>query len=73
MKPQKAIIRIARKLLRRMRALLLSDKVYLKGIAGNITSKQINAPALPAPRPKGRPKRIATAGDHSVMQRILQQ
>jgi len=62
MKPQKAIIRIARKLLRRMRALLLSDKVYLKGIAGNITSKQINAPALPAPRPKGRPKRIATAG-----------
>lgn len=62
MKPQKAIIRIARKLLRRMRALLLSDKVYLKGIAGNITSEQINAPALPAPRPKGRPKRIATAG-----------
>ena len=62
MKPQKAIIRITRKLLRRMRALMLSDKVYLKGIAGNITGSQVNAPALPAPKTKGRPKRIATAG-----------
>lgn len=62
MKPQKAIIRITRKLLRRMRAIMLSDKVYVKGINGNIISSQINAPSLPAPKAKGRPTRSATAG-----------
>ena len=62
MKSQKAIIRITRKLLRRMRAVMLSKKVYVKGIDGNITSQQINAPELPVPKLKGRPKRSATAG-----------
>jgi transposase len=62
MKAQKAIIRITRKLLRRMRAVMLSQKMYLKGIDGNITSEQINAPSLPAPKVKGRPKQSATAG-----------
>lgn len=62
MKAQKAIIRITRKLLRRMRALMLSQKIYLKGIDGNLVSGQINAPSLPAPKTKGRPKRNATAG-----------
>lgn len=62
MKPQKAIIRITRKLLRRMRAVLLSGKVYVKGIDGNVTSQQIDAPALPPSKPKGRQKKIATAG-----------
>lgn len=62
MKAQKAIIRIARKLLRRMRAILVSGKPYLSGINGNLTSTDINAPELPAAKPKGRPKRIAPAG-----------
>ncbi len=62
MKSQKAIIRITRKLLRRMRAVMLSKKVYVKGVDGNITSDQINAPELPVPKLKGRPKRSATAG-----------
>lgn len=62
MKPQKAIIRITRKLLRRMRAVMLSGKVYVKGIDGNITGKQIDAPSLPTPKQKGRPKKDATAG-----------
>ena len=62
MKSQKAIIRITRKLLRRMRAIMLSKKVYVKGVDGNITSDQINAPELPVPKLKGRPKRSATAG-----------
>ena len=62
MKAQKAIIRIARKLLRRMRAVLLSQRAYVRGIDGSIISDQIDAPPLPAPKPKGRPKRNATAG-----------
>jgi len=62
MKAQKAIIRITRKLLRRMRAVLLSGKVYVKGIDGNLISQHIDAPALPSPKPKGRPKKNATAG-----------
>ena len=62
MKGQKAIIRIARKLLRRMRAILLSQRVYVKGIVGNVTSVQIDAPALAAPKKKGRPKQSAAAG-----------
>jgi transposase len=62
MKKQKAIIRIARKLLRRMRAVMLSQRVYLTGINGNITAQHINAPKLSIPKSKGRPKKNATAG-----------
>jgi transposase len=62
MKKQKAIIRIARKLLRRMRAVMLSQRVYLTGINGNITAEHINAPKLSIPKSKGRPKKNATAG-----------
>jgi transposase len=38
MKGQEAIIRVARKLLRRMRTLLLSEKMYISGINGKITA-----------------------------------
>lgn len=62
MKGQKAIIRITRKLLRRMRAVMLSGRVYVKGIEGAVTGKQIDAPTLPVPKTKGRPTRNATAG-----------
>ena len=61
MKSQKAIIRITRKLLRRMRAVLVSGKVYVKGIDGDLTSKQVDAPELPATKSKGRPKKTAIA------------
>ncbi|MEO5946422.1 MAG: IS110 family transposase [Chitinophagaceae bacterium] len=62
MKGQKAIIRIARKLLRRIRAVMLSERVYVTGIGGNVTSQQVDAPPLPTPKPKGRPKQNAAAG-----------
>jgi len=62
MKGHKAIIRVAKKLLRRIRAVMLSERVYVKGIDGNISAEQINAPALPPAKPKGRPKKNATAG-----------
>ncbi|TKK67935.1 IS110 family transposase, partial [Ilyomonas limi] len=63
MKSQKAIIHITRKLLRRMRAVMLSHKVYVSGTEGDVTREQINAPQLPAAKRKGRPsKQSATAG-----------
>ena len=62
MKSSKAIIRIARKLLRRMRAILISGKPYMSGINGNLTSADINAPELAVAKPKGRPKKNAPAG-----------
>jgi transposase len=55
MKGQDAIIRIARKLLRRMRAVLLSERMYVSGIDGRLVCSDINAPQLPQPRKKGRP------------------
>ncbi len=61
-KAHKAIIRVAKKLLRRIRAVMLSNRVYVKGIDGDISSAHINAPALPPARSKGRPKKNATAG-----------
>lgn len=57
MKGQDAIIRIARKLLRRIRAVLLSETMYVRGISGNVTSVQINGPVLSPPKKKGRPKK----------------
>ena len=58
MKGQDAIIRIARKLLRRIRAVMLSEKVYVVGVDGNLTREAIAAPALPAQKKKGRPKKV---------------
>jgi transposase len=67
MKGHKAAVRIARKLLRRIRAVLLSQKMYVKGITGNLTAEQIEAPELPAPKVKGRPKKVsAPAAGHHV-------
>jgi transposase len=57
MKGQQAIIRVARKLLRRIRAVLLSERMYVRGINGAVETKQIHASVLPAPKKKGRPKR----------------
>ena len=57
MKGQEAIIRIARKLLRRIRAVMLSQRMYVSGIDGTLTATEIDAPTLPAPKKKGRPKK----------------
>jgi transposase len=59
MKGQQAIIRVARKLLRRIRAVLLSERMYVSGISGEQQAKDINAPVVPTPKKKGRPKRVA--------------
>lgn len=67
MQGNKAIVRIARKLLRRIRAVLLSQKMYVKGISGNLTAEQIQAPELAASKAKGRPKKVsAPAAGHHV-------
>lgn len=68
MKGQQAIIRIARKLLRRMRAVLLSGKIYVKGVEGAVSSQQMEVPCLPAAKSRGRAKKreLATAGVHSA-------
>ena len=60
MKGQEAIIRIARKLLRRIRAVLLSQRMYVCGADGRQTATQMDAPHLPAKRKRGRPGKIAT-------------
>jgi transposase len=57
MKGQEAIIRVARKLLRRIRAVLLSERMYVSGIGGQQSAKTIDAPALPAPKEKGRSRK----------------
>lgn len=46
MKGQEAIIRVARKLLRRMRAVLLNERMYVKDIDGAVKSEKINTPQL---------------------------
>ena len=55
MKGQDAIIRIARKLLRRIRAVMLAGRMYVSGIDGALTASEIMAPALPQPKKKERP------------------
>ena len=57
MKGQDAIIRIARKLLRRIRAVMLSERMYVVGVDGKLTREAIAAPALPAQKKRGRPKK----------------
>jgi transposase len=59
MKGQDAIIRVARKLLRRIRAVMLSERMYVSGIEGELTAKDINAPLPPAAKKKGRSKKMA--------------
>jgi transposase len=46
MKGQEAIIRVARKLLRRIRAVLLCEKMYVNGIDGRHVCSDIDAPCL---------------------------
>jgi hypothetical protein len=57
MKGQEAIIRITRKLLRRIRAVMLSGRIYVSGIDGALTSKDIGAPLPASPKIRGRPKK----------------
>ena len=66
MKGQDAIIRIARKLLRRIRAVMLSEKLYVRGIDGALTTSQLNAPCLPPPTKKGRPKKANNINEVSA-------
>lgn len=60
MKSQDAIIRVARKLLRRIRAVLLSNRMYVPGISGVVCSEQLDAPT---PKQKGRPRKVATTSN----------
>lgn len=55
MKGQDAIIRVARKLLRRIRAVMLSERMYVNGITGMVPGTQLAAPALPGAAKRGRP------------------
>lgn len=50
MKGQDAIIRIAKKLLRRMRAVLLSKRTYITGVKEPISVAQLGAPKPAAPK-----------------------
>jgi hypothetical protein len=61
MKGQDVIIRLARKLLRRMRAVLLSGNRYVMGINGAVIAKDIAAPLPPALKKRGRPKKVVPA------------
>ena len=58
MKGQEAIIRIARKLLRRIRAVMLSERMYVVGVDGKLTREAIAAPSLTAQKKRARPKKI---------------
>jgi transposase len=49
MKGPQAIIRIARRLLRRMRAVLLSERMYVRGVAEG-SREQLEAPLPPEPK-----------------------
>lgn len=60
MKGQDAIIRVARKLLRRIRAVMLSGRMYVQGIEGPATASEIQAPVPPVPKRKGRPSKMSS-------------
>jgi transposase len=66
MKGQEAIIRITRKLLRRIRAVMLSGRIYVSGIDGALTSKDIGAPLPASPKKRGRPKKGINAAEVSA-------
>jgi transposase len=55
MKGQDAIIRVARKLLRRIRAVMLSEKMYVSGVSGRLVSSQVEAPSPVLTAKRGRP------------------
>lgn len=61
MKGQQAIIRIARKLLRRIRAVMLAERIYVSGQNGGFTAEQLPAPPLASSTTKRRPIRVTTA------------
>jgi len=61
MKGQDAIIRIARKLLRRIRAVMLSERMYVIGVGGHMVTSEIGAPQLSQPKKRGRPKKLGIA------------
>lgn len=56
MKGPQAIIRIARRLLRRIRAVLLSGRMYVKGVEVG-GSEEVDAPVLPEAKRRGRPRK----------------
>jgi transposase len=66
MKGQLAIVRVARKLLRRIRAVLLSEKLYVRGVDGAVRADEIGAPDLPEPKGKGRACKTATLATADV-------
>lgn len=66
MKGQEAIIRIARKLLRRIRAVMLSERMYVSGINGALTSRDIDAPLPASPKKRGRPKKVSNTTEVSA-------
>jgi len=37
---------------------MLSERMYVVGVNGNLTHEAIDAPALPAQKKKGRPKKV---------------
>jgi hypothetical protein len=57
MKGQEVIIRIARKVLRIIRAVMVSKRMYVCGTSVELISKNIHAPVLPLPKKKERPKK----------------
>jgi transposase len=60
MKGQEAITRIARRLLRRIRAVLITRKPYVKGNDGSIPTAELITPDPPTPKKKGRPAKTVT-------------
>mgnify|MGYP003576678392 CR=1 FL=1 len=67
MKGQDAIIRIAKKLLRRMRAVLLSKRRYITGVNELLTAAQLQAPKLAVPNKVGRPAKIKQKRKKSIV------
>jgi hypothetical protein len=54
MKGQEAITRIARRLLRRIRAVLITQKPYLIGNDGSVPTSELMIPEIPTPKKKSR-------------------
>jgi transposase len=63
MKGQQAIIRIARKLLRRIRAVMISHRMYVNGITGNLVATDIDAP-MPDVKKHRRSRTLIISSNH---------